>query len=230
MGGKFSRWRWTALALAGVAVTVAVVLLVSSGADSGEAQTAGAPAADIVQPGAPGQSSRKLSEDDAAKIETPKHTKADVEFMQGMIHHHAQALEMTDFVPDRAVGRDVTLMARRMKLSQQAEIELMEQWLKDRDEEIPGAGEHEHGHGGELMPGMLTPAEMDRLQAARGRRFNRLFLVSMMGHHRGALTMIRELFDKNGGAESETDAVLRNIDTDQTLEIGRMERVLAKLK
>lgn len=222
--------RWTALALAGVAVTVVLVLLVSSGADSGEAQTAGAPAADIVQPGAPGEGSRKLSEDEASKIDAPKHTKADVEFMQGMIHHHAQALEMTDFVPDRAVGRDVPLMARRMKVSQQAEIELMERWLKDRGEEIPGTGEHSGGHGGELMPGMLTPGQMDRLQVARGGRFNRLFLEGMIRHHRGALTMIRELFDENGGAESETDAVLRNIDSDQTLEIGRMERLLAKLR
>src|SRR5918992_330997 len=164
-----------------VVLAVAVVLLATSGGDSGEADRTSAAAPNAVQPGAPGEPSRELSADEAADVKTPKHTAADVDFMQGMIHHHKQALVMTGYVAERSVGRDIPLLSKRLELSQKNEIEFMEKWLKDRGK---GAS---HGH--ELMPGMLTDAELARLEAAKGRRFNRLFLRGMIRHHQGALTM-----------------------------------------
>src|SRR5919109_2908076 len=163
-------WRLLLAAVAAAAVVLAIVALGGSGDDSGEAESAGAATPNVVQAGAPGEPSRKLSGDELAPAEQPKPTAADVEFVQGMIHHHAQALEMTAYVPERSAGREVRLLAERMEASQQNEIELMEEWLKARGEEVPDAGEHAHGHGGMLMPGMLTEAELAQLEAAGGRR------------------------------------------------------------
>jgi uncharacterized protein (DUF305 family) len=187
----------------------------------------------IVQPGAPGQPSRTLSADELSELETPAHTDADVEFMQGMIHHHAQALLMTSFVPQRSRRRDVSLLARRMELSQQSEIELMQGWLEERGEIAPDAHiphGHAHGPGGRLMPGMLTVGQLTRLRAARGRAFEGLFLRSMIRHHQGALTMVAQLYARNGGTEPAVDAFARHVQADQEIEIGRMRELLAKLR
>ena len=215
-------WRLLLAAVAAAAVVLAIVALGGSGDDSGEAESAGAATPNVVQAGAPGEPSRKLSGDELAPAEQPKPTAADVEFVQGMIHHHAQALEMTAYVPERSAGREVRLLAERMEASQQSEIELMEEWLKARGEEVPDAGEHAHGHGGMLMPGMLTEAELAQLEAADGRRFDRLFLRRMIRHHGGALTMVAQLRNVNGGMEPELDSLIRHIESDQTIEIDRM--------
>ena len=196
-----------------------------SGSDSGDARPSSTAAPNVVQAGAPGEDSRTLSEEELAEIKPPKQTAEDVEFIRGMIHHHAQALEMTAFVPERSVGRDLPLLAERMEASQQSEIELMEKWLRDRGEQPPAASEHVHEHGGELMPGMLTASELARLQAAEGRRFNRLFVKGMIRHHRGAFTMIAELHDANGGQEPELDNLVRHIEADQGIEIDRMRQL-----
>jgi uncharacterized protein (DUF305 family) len=148
--------------------------------------------------------------------------------MHGMIHHHVQALEMIDLVPERAVGRDLRLLSERMDLSQQLEIEQMEKWLKDRGEDVPGSSDHHDHHGGVLMPGMLTPAQMERLEAAEGRAFNRLFLRSMIRHHQGALTMVRELVEANAGQEPEIGVFTRHVEADQGIEIARMRSLLAR--
>jgi uncharacterized protein (DUF305 family) len=209
----------TAVVLAVVVVAVAVVLLVTSGGDSGEPDRTGAPAPNAVQPGAPGEPSRELSADEAADVKTPKHTAADVDFMQGMIHHHKQALVMTGYVAERSVGRDIPLLSKRLELSQKNEIEFMEKWLKDRGEGV--------SHGHELMPGMLTDAELARLEASKGRRFNRLFLRGMIRHHQGALTMAERLYRGDGGVEPEIDRFVRHVEADQGIEIGRMRGLLA---
>jgi uncharacterized protein (DUF305 family) len=223
--------RWLLVGLAAAGVVAAIVLFTVSGTDSGEAQPteAAAPTPNVVQAGAPGEPSRTLSKDELEQIEPPKHTAADAEFARGMIHHHEQALEMTGFVPGRGTGRDIRLLAERMKLSQEAEIELLERWLSDRDEAVPGAHEHASGHGGELMPGMLTEAELARLEAAAGTRFNRLFVRFMIHHHEGALVMVRQLRDANGGMEPEMDKLAREIEADQSIEINRMRQLLARL-
>jgi len=218
---------WRPLAVVAALAIVTVVLLTSSDGDSGEAQPAGSAAPNVVQAGAPGEASRRLSEDDLEEIEPPSHTKADVEFVQGMIHHHVQGVQMASYVPDRSIGSDLPLLAKRMEISQVTEIELMERWLETRSEEAHS--QHGPGHDGELMPGMLTEPELAELEAARGAGFNRLFLRRMIRHHQGALTMVRQLREANGGMQPELDKLIREIDADQTIEIGRMRQLLAPL-
>jgi uncharacterized protein (DUF305 family) len=184
----------------------------------------------IVQAGAPGEPSRAISADELAQVESARdHTQADVDFMRGMIHHHAQALVMTSLVRARAASRDLPLLARRMEISQESEIELMEKWLTDRDEEPPSDEEHlhDHGGGGSLMPGMVSAEKLERLADADGRRFDALFLEYMINHHRGALTMVERLHAANGGAEPEIGAFTRHVEADQNIEIARMQDLLA---
>ncbi len=158
------------------------------------------------------------------------YTAADVEFMQGMIGHHAQALLMAEMVPERTERQDFHLMAERIRLSQETEIEQMSRWLSQRGEKVPEAGAHSHtamGHG-ELMPGMLTEAELNRLRAASGAEFERLFLELMIKHHEGALQMVRELYATPGaGQEPELFILASDVDADQTAEIRRMRAMLA---
>jgi uncharacterized protein (DUF305 family) len=180
----------------------------------------------FVQPGAPGEPSRKLTPEEAAKIESIRPTEADVQFMQDMIHHHSQAIEMTDWVPTRAASRSVKLIAQRMQRSQETEIEVMERWLQDQNVEPPS--DHQH-HGGKLMPGMLTDKQMDRLEAGDGRQFDRLFLRYMTQHHRGALQMVTDLRASGGGLQSEIDKFAREVATDQEIEIKRMQDLLAEV-
>ena len=178
----------------------------------------------IVQPGAPGEESETLSEEELEDFETPAHTAVDVAFMQAMIHHHAQALRIAELVPDRAAGRSLPLFAERLELSQEAETEQMARWLEDRGEEPFGI--HDDS---ELMPGMLTQAELEALESASGRGFNRLFLLGMLKHHRGALQMVADLYEDGGGLEPEIDAFARHVVADQEIEIGRMEALLERM-
>jgi uncharacterized protein (DUF305 family) len=183
------------------------------------------PTPNVVQPGAPGEESETLSPEELEDFELPPHTAADVAFMQGMIHHHAQALRMAKLVPERAAGRDLPLFAKRLELSQKTETEQMIRWLEKRDEEPFGVHD-----ASDLMPGMLTEAELEELESATGQRFNRLFLEGMLRHHRGALIMVAELREQPGaGLESEIDAFARHVVADQEIEIGRMETLLAEL-
>jgi uncharacterized protein (DUF305 family) len=161
------------------------------------------------------------------------HTAADVRFMQGMIVHHQQALEMASLVPDRSERPDVRLLARRIEASQDDEIALMGAWLQRRGEEVPEVDgvAHAGGHGAhpghDAMHGMLTPAELTRLAAARGDEFDRLFLSAMIRHHQGALQMVAELFASDGAAqETEIFNFASHVDSDQRIEIARMTRML----
>jgi uncharacterized protein (DUF305 family) len=156
------------------------------------------------------------------------YSEADVRFLHGMIPHHAQALEMTALVPSRSTRQDVRLTAQRIEVSQQDEIAMMQQWLRARRLEIPAAGAgHQHGAGHAHMPGMLTPQEMDRLRAASGAEFDRLFLEYMIRHHEGALVMVAELFATPGaGQEPELFGMASEVDSDQRMEIARMRAML----
>ena len=214
------------------ALLAAVVLAGCSGDASDESQQHGETAPNIVQPGAPGEPSRTLTPEELAEIEPPDHTEKDVAFVQGMIHHHAQALRMTALVPKRSTRNDLKRLALRMDGSQVTEIEQMQSWLEQRDvgaPELHRAHGHAHGVGQGPMPGMLTTAQMTKLTKAKGNAFDRLFLRFMIQHHRGALTMVRDLYAANAGVEPEVDALARHIDSDQTIEIARMEELLARI-
>jgi uncharacterized protein (DUF305 family) len=180
----------------------------------------------IVQPGAPGEATRTVSATEAAHGARVGHTAADVRFMQGMIGHHAQAVEMTDLVNSRTASDAMRKLAQRIQVSQTDEIKMMERWLSARGEEVPSAHAH-HAMGTTLMPGMLTPEEMERLSAAKGRAFDRLFLEGMIKHHEGALVMVKELFSAPGaGQESDIFAFASDVDADQRAEIDRMRSML----
>ena len=186
-----------------------------------------APGPRIVRPGAPGEATRVLSTEELATGPALPHTDADIRFMQGMIPHHAQALDMAALVEDRTGNRDLRLLARRIEISQRDEIALMGTWLEARGEEVPGEHAH-HMMGDHLMPGMLTPENMRELGAARGPDFDRLFLEFMIKHHEGALTMVRALFSSPGaGQETDIFTFASHVDADQQIEIRRMRQMLA---
>jgi uncharacterized protein (DUF305 family) len=207
-----------------------LVLSVSALAAACGASGATGQGAPIVQPGAPGQETREITAAEAARLPQPEHTAADVRFMQGMIGHHAQALEMTDLLKTRTKSDDMRKLALRIEVSQRDEIKRMQEWLGARGEALPDPHAH-HAHDAALMPGMLTAAEMQRLAAASGREFDRLFLELMIKHHEGALVMVRELFASPGAAQDgEVFAFASDVDADQRMEIVRMSAMLKELQ
>jgi uncharacterized protein (DUF305 family) len=157
----------------------------------------------------------------------PAHTDADVRFIQGMLAHHAQALEMTARVHGRDAREDVRLIAERIDVSQRSEMARMQRWLQVRGLAADSASAH-HAHrgGGDAhagMPGMATPEQMARLAQASGPAFDALFLELMIRHHEGALVMVEELFGSQGGAQaSEIYSIASEVDADQRMEIDRM--------
>jgi uncharacterized protein (DUF305 family) len=184
----------------------------------------------LVQPGAPGQSGRVITASQAVDLSKVRYTDADVRFMQGMIGHHAQALEMAALLPSRTSREDMRLLALRIEVSQADEIKMMQRWLEVRGQQVPSIHAL-HAHGATLMPGMLTADEMSRLAESKGPEFDRLFLTGMIKHHGGALTMVRELFSTPGaGQESDIFAFASDVDADQRMEIDRMGAMLAMLK
>jgi uncharacterized protein (DUF305 family) len=204
--------------------TAAIGLAVVAAASCRTATVGGKPP--IIQPGAPGEASRVIAAAKAADLSKVGYTEADVRFMQGMISHHAQAVEMVALIPDRTGREDMRLLGHRIDVSQADEIKMMRHWLEVRHQEVPG--EHaQHVHGATLMPGMLTPEEMERLAAAKGAEFDRLFLEGMIKHHGGALTMVQELFETPGaGQEVEMFSFASDVDADQRMEIERMGAML----
>ena len=183
----------------------------------------------IVQPGAPGEPSREISAAAAADLAGIRFTDGDVKFMQGMIPHHAQALEMTALVAERTASADMRRLAQRIELSQEDEIEMMQAWLQERGQAVTAVDAH-HAAGWEPMPGMLTPDQMAELAAATGSAFDRLFLERMIEHHRGAVTMVEDLLDQRGAAQdSQLFAFTSDVTSDQTAEIDRMDAMLAGL-
>jgi uncharacterized protein (DUF305 family) len=184
----------------------------------------------VIQPGAPGQDSRIVTSPEMAVQPEPRHTDADITFMQGMIHHHAQALDMTALLATRTNSEDMKKLARRIELSQQDEIEMMREWLAARGADVPGDHAH-HAPGAPMMPGMLTAEDMNRLAAAKGVEFDRLFLEYMIKHHAGALVMVTDLFSTPGaGQEAEIFAFASDVDADQLIEIRRMESMLKEFE
>jgi len=184
----------------------------------------------IVQPGAPGTASRTIARKVAVDLSRVQFTPADVKFIQGMIHHHAQALDMTALIPSRTSLERMKLLGQRIEISQSDEINMMRRWLEARGQEVPDIHEH-HSPAARLMPGMLTPEEMDRLAAANGAEFDRLWLQSMIKHHDGALIMVDDLFSTRGaGQESEIFSFASDVVADQKAEMDRMAAMLEELQ
>jgi len=162
------------------------------------------------------------------------YTAADVHFMSGMIEHHAQAVLMAGWAPTHGASPAVRALCERIVVGQRDEIVLMQRWLHDRHEPIPQADtSHMMMTGMDssmLMPGMLSAAQLERLEHARGREFDRLFLQDMIRHHQGAITMVNQLFGSRGAGEEEPAfRFAANVFADQTTEIERMQRMLADL-
>jgi uncharacterized protein (DUF305 family) len=213
----------------------AAMLGIASGVACGSSREVAPPqvtpaAPTVIQPGAPGQSSRVVDAKKSAQAAVLPFTPADVKFMQGMIGHHAQAIEMAQLLMKNSASDDMKLLAKRIEVSQEDEIKMMQDWLKARGQTLPDPHAH-HQHGAVLMPGMLTAEEMTRLSAAKGLEFDRLFLEGMIKHHNGALTMVKELFATPGaGQDVEIFAFASDVDADQRMEIDRMGAMLAQLK
>lgn len=190
----------------------------------------------VVQPGAPGQPTRILPSTTRAKL--PPRSPKDAEFMQGMIMHHAQAVEMTALIESRTENKELRLLGARISQSQSDEINFMKRWLEVRGEKIsmpmpemsmdmPGMDMSKHQHM--LMPGMLTPTQMDALRKAKGAEFDKLFLSGMIQHHKGALTMVKDLFDTPGaGQDAELFNFATDVDSGQRAEIKIMETMLGE--
>ena len=164
----------------------------------------------------------------------PPYTTADVKFMQGMIGHHAQAIVMAGWAPTHGARADVRILAERIKVAQTDEIAMMQRWLRDRRQVVPDADAH-HEHAGmdmpgmpPMMPGMLTAEQFAQLDAARGPEFDRLFLTFMIGHHQGAVTMVRQLLAvPAAGQDDDVFRFVADVNVDQTTEIDRMRGMLS---
>ena len=188
------------------------------------------------------EQSRAMTQGEAAAVAKARadsalhpYTNADVKFMTGMISHHAQAIVMAGWADSHDASPEVQTLAHRIINAQRDEIKTMQTWLRDRGKPVPdpphvmkmvmNGMEHEM-----LMPGMLTDEQMKQLDAARGKDFDRLFLTDMIQHHTGAVQMVKELFDTYGAAQD--DLVFKfasDVNVDQTTEIERMHKLLAKV-
>lgn len=183
----------------------------------------------ILQPGAPGQATKTITTAEATDLSKVGATAADIKFMQGMIGHHAQAVEMVALIASRTQNEDMKKLGMRIDISQADEMNMMRKWLEVRSQAIPGP--HAHHEPGGMMPGMLTSDEMTTLAAAKGVLFDRLFLMGMIKHHFGAITMVDELFKTPGaGQDGEIFAFASDVDSDQRMEIDRMGAMLKELQ
>jgi uncharacterized protein (DUF305 family) len=207
------------------------------GAGQPAAPSGAQPAPVVVQPGAPGEPSKKLPASTTGTL--PPASPAEAEFMRGMIMHHAQAVEMTALIPSHTENEDLRLLGARISTSQTDEIKFMKRWLAARGEPISMAmaGMPDHpmttadrsGHPMALMPGMLTPEQMEGLRKAKGADFDRLFLTGMIQHHDGALIMVKDLFDTAGaGQDAEVFDFANDADNTQRAEIRIMQTMLEK--
>jgi uncharacterized protein (DUF305 family) len=213
---------------------VMVGVLIASGAFAGVCAGAQQPSVPsppvVVQPGPPGSPSKTLP--DSTRASLPPLSPADVDFMQGMIMHHSQAVEMTALIASHTEDKDVRAIGAKISSSQADEIRMMQRWLAVRGQPIsmamPGMPDMDlSGNPMAPMPGMLTPAQMEALRNARGAQFDRLFLTGMIQHHGGALVMVKELFDAAGaGQDAEIFNFATDVDNTQRAEIRIMQHML----
>src|ERR1051325_1919955 len=211
-----------------IAVACALVCLLSL---SISAQQAEPPGPVVVQPGAPGQATKTLPLSTRAMLPAP--SPKDVEFMQGMIMHHAQAVEMTALINSHTQNKALHTLGARISRSQSSEIEFMKRWLLARGQPTEHTMHHMPGmdmsSDSMLMPGMLSPKQMVALRKAKGEQFDHLFLTGMTQHHNGALTMVKDLFDSAGaGQDAELFNFATDVDSGQRAEIKIMQTMLSE--
>jgi uncharacterized protein (DUF305 family) len=186
----------------------------------------------VVQPGAPGKPTRVLPPTTKGKL--PPVSTADVQFMRGMIVHHAQAVEMTALIESHTESQDLRSLGARISRSQSDEIKFMKRWLASRGQPVSEAMPDMHHKNMSheqmaLMPGMLTAAQMEALRKAKGEEFDHLFLKGMIQHHGGALTMVKELFDTAGaGQDAELFNFATDVDSGQRAEMRIMQNMLER--
>ena len=214
----------------GVMAAVALTCFLSPPVSAQQADSKSPPPV-VVQPGAPGRPTRTLPPSTRATL--PPRSPKDVEFMQGMIMHHAQAVEMTALIESHTENKEIRLLGARISHTQSDEMNFMKRWLGARGEpvsppmpEMPG---HDMSGHHMLMPGMLTPKQMDALRKAKGAEFDRLFLAGMIQHHNGALIMVKDLFDTAGaGQDAELFNFATDVDSGQRAEIRIMQTMLGE--
>jgi len=193
----------------------------------------------VVQPGAPGQPTTTLPSSTRPTLQTA--SAADVQFMQHMIIHHAQAVEMTALIESHTTNAELRTLGERISRSQSDEIKFMKRWLTARGAPVepemsnmsgmnmPGMDMPAHQKHQMMMPGMLTPQQMDALRNANGAEFDRLFLTGMIQHHNGALIMVKDLFDTAGaGQDAELFNFTTEVDSGQRAEIRIMQSMLGQ--
>jgi len=207
--------------------------------------------APIVQPGAPGESGKILTPE-AAAIVPRQPAEADTKFMQGMIMHHSQAVEMTALMPTHTHNKELLALGKRISISQTDEMKYMKQWLEERGKPVDmehdmsqmnmaGMDHSKMDHSKMdhskmnaapmMMPGMLTPEQMKALAKATGPAFDHLFLTGMIQHHGGALIMVQELFDIPAtGQDAQLYDFVTDVDNTQRAEINIMQGMLNKEK
>ena len=209
---------------------ISAVTLVCLLALSVSAQQADPKGPVVVQPGAPGQPTKKLPSSTRATL--PPYSPADAKFMQDMIMHHAQAVEMTALIESHTENKKLRSLGARISRSQSDEMNFMKRWLTTRGE--PTATAMPEGHAGMhgpnhqmLMPGMLSAKQMEALRKAKGEEFDQLFLKGMIQHHNGALVMVKDLFDSAGtGQDAELFNFASDVDSGQRAEIRVMQTML----
>ncbi|TQJ30622.1 DUF305 domain-containing protein [Microbacterium sp. SLBN-146] len=210
------------------ALGAAALLAISLAGCTGAPEQPVLPTAPVVQLGGPGEPNRTLSPEEAAQLTAPPYVQQDVDFIRDMLHHHSQAIVMTGYVDERTDNESVQLLAERMSIGQEQEMEYMERWLQERGEPVRDP-DQAHGEHNMSMPGLLTDAELADLEAARGDDFDRLFLEYMIKHHTGAVSMVTTLYAEGGGNETPIDTIAREIEADQNIEIIRMNEMLAEM-
>jgi len=199
-------------------LTYAALAFLTSAASAGQAP--------IIQPGAPGLSGKTITP--AAATAPPRApSEADVSFMQGMIHHHSQAVEMTALMPTHTRNKQLLALGQRISISQTDEMRFMKQWLQDRGEPAMAPMGDMDMASMPLMPGMLTKQQMQALAKAKGAEFDRLFLTGMIQHHGGALVMVQDLFETPGaGQDNLLFDFATDVDNTQRAEMGIMRGML----
>lgn len=208
--------------------TASVTLLAASLALSACASattSSTASGATIINPG--GRSPAAIAAADSGR---PPYTKADVEFISGMIGHHAQAVLMAGWAPSHGASPSVQALCERIVVAQRDEIKFMQRWLRERKEPVPNDDTSHMMMAGmdmKLMPGMLTPEQLTELDKARGAEFDRLFLKDMIQHHNGAIEMVETLFASNGaGQDEDVFKFASDVHVDQITEVNRMTLML----
>ena len=223
-----------ALPLRGLIAVTTLTLLAACATTPQPAQIE--PQAESTQSATPARSdSAGIAQARADSMRYP-YTEADVRFMTNMVGHHSQAIVMSRLAPTHTTNETIRTLAGRIVNAQSDEIAIIDQWLRDRRRPVPEPSADGHStsmhsaHHGTLAPGMLTPEQMEKLDAARGDEFDRLFLTFMIQHHRGAVAMVKELFSTYGAGQDEiVFKFASDVNVDQTTEIERMEQMLVNM-